>query len=327
MIIWANTHGAFIAGLVLVALYGVGAILDKQPNTAAIYFLFLVLLVATTLLNPTGFSLLANSFGYLREDFLVDLTIEYRSPNFHTVSTWPFAALLLGSLAFGWWTGRRLSLLAIGLLGVWTAFALYSARNIPLYGLVAVVVLWPELDNWLDETWPRIGHFLTRTDLIAGQSWGWMWTIVVVAIFIGLEANGAKLDVFRAGNNFSPERFPVEAINRLEYDLPEGLMFNEFGWGGYLLYRLWPQKLVFIDAQTDFYGELLTREFLQIVNAEPGWQEKLGQYNIQWIIIPPTRPLTAWLDQSSEWALWYEDETAVVWIHTNARESLPEASQ
>ena len=319
MIIWANTHGAFISGLVLVALYGVGAIFNRQVRAAVIYFLLLALLVGAAWLNPTGPSLLENSFAYLQEDFLVDLTIEYRSPNFHTISTWPFAAMLLGSLAFGWWSGRRLNLAAIGLLGVWTAFALYSARNIPLYGLVAVVVLWPELDHWLDDVWPGIGRFLTRTDTIARQSWGWMWAIVVVAVFIGLEANGAKLDVFRAGNTFDPQRFPIAAVNSLENEMPEGRMFNEFNWGGYLLYRLWPQKLVFIDAQTDFYGEPLTKEFLLIVNAKSGWEEKLAQHDVEWIIIPPTRPLAAWLEQSPEWDLRYEDDTAVVWVKAGPR--------
>ena len=313
MIIWANTHGAFIAGLVLIGIYAVGTLLNKHINIAGIYLLLLLLLIISTLLNPTGIALLENSFAYLQEDFLVDLTIEYRSPNFHTISTWPFAALLLGSLAFGWWTGRRLSLLAIGLLGVWTAFALYSARNIPLYGLVAVVVLFPELDQWIDEVWPKIGRFLSRTDLIARQSWGWMWVIGIMLILMNLQANGMKLDVFNAGNNFDPSVFPVSAIDTLEDSLPKGLMFNEFGWGGYLLYRLWPQQRVFIDAQTDFYGELLTREFLQIANAEAGWKEKLTDYNIEWIIIPPTRPLAAWLAQDVEWALLYEDETAIVW--------------
>ena len=69
--------------------------------------------------------------------------------------------------------------------------------------------------------------------------------------------------------------------------------------------------------QTDFYGEHLTREFLHIANAEPGWEGKLAQYNIQWIIISPTRPLAAWLEESSEWTLLYEDETAVIWIKPN----------
>lgn len=315
MIIWANTHGAFISGLVLVLLYAVGAVWEKQPSRPL--FATLALLVLVSLLNPVGPALLQNSFGYLQEDFLVDLTYEYRSPNFHTYSTWPFAALLLGSLALGWWSGRRLGWTAVGLLVIWTAFALYSARNIPLYGLVAVVVLLPAADGWLDEVWPRLGRFLTGTDAIARRSWGWMWAVLAVAYLTGSQASGAKLDVFQMGNTISPRLFPVAAVDAVADDLPPGAMFNEFSWGGYLLYRLWPEKRVFIDAQTDFYGEELTREFIDIAHAGPGWQAKLDHYDIQWIIIPPTMPLAAWLAQSAAWEQIHGDDTAVVYVRKN----------
>ncbi len=313
MILWANTHGAFISGLVLVLLYALGAVLEKQKRPSRVLFTTLVLLMAVSLLNPVGTALLQNSFSYLQEDFLVDLTNEYRSPNFHTYSTWPFAALLLGSLALGWWAGYRLSRTAVIMLVTWTAFALYSARNIPLYGLVAVVLLAPKADAWLHEAWPRLGHFLTGTDAIARRSWGWMWAVVATAALIGWQASGAKLDVFQMGNTIDPHRFPVAAIDAVAADLPPGAMFNEFHWGGYLLYRLWPEKTVFIDAQTDFYGETLTREFISIANAESGWEEKLEQYDVQWIIIPPATPLAAWLAQAAAWEQIYGDDTAVIW--------------
>ncbi|MCP4363656.1 MAG: hypothetical protein GY796_37125 [Chloroflexi bacterium] len=314
MIIWANTHGAFISGLVLVLLYGLGAVLEKQIRPAISLFIMLALLLFVSLLNPVGFALLENSFAYLQEDFLVNLTNEYRSPNFHSISTWPFAALLLGSLALGWQTGRRLRWTALILLLVWTAFALYSARNIPLYGLVAVIILLPEADAWIDDGWPFLGRFLSGTDEAARHTWGWMWAAVTVVSLIWLQAAGAKMDVFQVGNTFNPNHFPIAAVNAIENKLPEGVMFNEFSWGGYLLYRLWPEKKVFIDAQTDFYGEELTREFLQIANAETGWEDKLDHYDVQWIIIPPTIPLADWLAQTTRWEQIYDDETAVIWV-------------
>ena len=263
--------------------------------------------------------MLKNSFGYLQEDFLVDLTNEYRSPNFHTYSTWPFAALLLGSVAFGWLTGRRLGWTALILLVAWTAFALYSARNIPLYGLVAVILLVPEVDAWLGEVWPAFGRFLTRTNEAAKGTWGWMWALMLVVLVAGLQSSGVKLDVFQVGNTISPDRFPVAALDAVEDNLPPGNMFNEFHWGGYLLYRLWPEKEVFIDAQSDFYGEALTREFLHIMNAESGWEKKLDDYDIDWIIIPPATPLAAWLPQTPGWEQIYGDDTAVIWVREAAK--------
>ncbi|HRQ38751.1 MAG TPA: hypothetical protein PLD25_12660 [Chloroflexota bacterium] len=314
MLVWANTHGAFISGVVLVGLYGAGAVLGREWRTAVTLFIALLLLILIAALNPVGPVMLQHSFAYLQNDFLVNITNEYRSPNFHQVSAWPFAALLLGSLGFGWLSGRRLAWTPLILLVVWTAFALYSARNIPLYALVAIVVLLPEVDGWIDGVWPRLGQFLTGTDAAARPTWGWMWAVVVVMGVMWAQANGARMDIFRAGHTFSERHFPIAAVDAIRDDLPTGNMFNEFHWGGYLLYRLWPEREVFMDAQTDFYGEALTREFIQIADAEAGWEERLAARDVQWVILPPTRPLAAWLSQSGEWDEVYRDDTAVIWV-------------
>ncbi|MBE7533944.1 MAG: hypothetical protein HND44_24445 [Chloroflexi bacterium] len=313
-LVWTNTHGAFIAGLMLVLFYALGALLERAWATAVTLLAAFGLLILVSLLNPVGVALLQNSFAYLQEDFLVSMTNEYRSPNFHQYSAWPFAALLLGSLGFGWLSGRRLAWTPLLLLLIWTAFALYSARNIPLYALVAIVVLLPEVDGWVDGVWPSLGNFLTGTDAAARPTWGWMWAVVVVLAVAWAQANGAKLDIFRAGNTFSERQFPITAVDAIRADLPAGNMFNEFHWGGYLLHRLWPEKQVFIDAQTDFYGEALTREFIQIADAQAGWQERLAARDVQWVILPPERPLAAWLAQSPAWAEVYRDDTAVIWV-------------
>lgn len=314
MLVWTNTHGAFIIGFVLTLLYAVGALLEKRLRPALALLATLGLLGLTSLLNPVGPALLANSFGYLQEDFLVNITIEYRSPDFHQISAWPFAALLLGSLGFAWLSGRRLAWTPLLTLLVWSAFALYSARNIPLYGLVALALLLPEIDGWLGESWPRLSRFLSSTDAAARGTWGWMWAGLLLAGVMVAQANGAKTDLFGQGNTFSDQMFPITAVDTIQAELPEGRMFNEFGWGGYLLYRLWPEQLVFIDAQTDFYGEALTRQFLQIANAEPGWEALLDAHDVAWIILPPSRPLATWLAQSAEWHELYRDDTAVIWI-------------
>ena len=175
MNIWANMHGAFISGLVLVALYAIGAALEKKPRDLLIYLGLLLALWLASWLNPIGRSLAIHSFDYLRERFLVDMTVEYRSPDFHSLSTWPFLLLLLASLTFGWRSRGRMAWTALLLLVSWTALALYSARNIPLYGQVAVLFLAWEAGRWVkDDAWPAMGRFLSRTDAASRRSWGWM---------------------------------------------------------------------------------------------------------------------------------------------------------
>jgi len=314
MIIWANMHGAFITGIVLAALYALGAALEKKPRDVLIFLGLLLSLWLVSWLNPIGRPLAAHSFSYLQERFLVNMTVEYRSPDFHSLSTWPFLLILLASLAFGWRSRKRMAWTSLVLLASWTALALYSARNIPLYGLVAMVILAWEASQWVSDGWPAMSRFLSRTDSASRRSWGWMWAGLMVLLLVGLQAMDFKLDAWRMGNGFDPQVLPVEAVDVLEESLPEGQVFNEFTWGGYLLYRLWPEKQVFIDGQTDFYGEELTREYLTVVNATPGWEEILDRFDVEWVIVRPQRPISRWLESRAGWERIFEDSTAVVWV-------------
>ena len=89
-------------------------------------------------------------------------------------------------------------------------------------------------------------------------------------------------------------------------------MYNYFPWGGYLIYRFWPEQRVFIDGQLDFYGEEFTREYKQILSADEGWENLVAQYDIAWILIPPDEPLAILLRTDPAWARLYEDQTVVI---------------
>ncbi|MBT8477655.1 MAG: hypothetical protein KJO06_01965, partial [Gemmatimonadetes bacterium] len=95
--------------------------------------------------------------------------------------------------------------------------------------------------------------------------------------------------------------------------LPPGAVYNDFTWGGYLLYA-WPEVPVFIDGQTDFYGEELTREHQAIRFIKPGWQQLLRDRGIRWLLVPPDDPLAGALRLLDDWDLYYSDDTAAVYI-------------
>ncbi|MCE7861066.1 MAG: hypothetical protein DYG86_14930, partial [Chloroflexi bacterium CFX2] len=110
---------------------------------------------------------------------------------------------------------------------------------------------------------------------------------------------------------FNPNVFPVAASDWLETHPQSGNMFNEFNWGGYLLFRAWPHHKVFLDSQTDFYGEALVREYEAALTAGSGWESVLEKYDIEWTIIPPDSPLARKL-QTLGWKIEYGDDTAVI---------------
>ena len=113
---------------------------------------------------------------------------------------------------------------------------------------------------------------------------------------------------------FNPQVFPVQAVDWIEANpVIEGRMFNEFNWGGYLLYRLWPHHLIFLDSQSDFYGEPLMRDYERMLIAQGNWNDLFNKYQISWTILPIHSPLARALASDSEWTTAYQDSVAVIY--------------
>jgi hypothetical protein len=136
------------------------------------------------------------------------------------------------------------------------------------------------------------------------QPWG--WTLAA----IGLVAWG--LGPGAARYRFDPDVFPVRAVERLSEIGTSGPVFNQMHWGGYLLYAA-PDIPVFIDGQTDFYGEELAREYLMAVNGQAGWHDVLDRHGVEWTLIGTRQPLAQLLALDAEWSRVYADRVAVVY--------------
>ena len=186
---------------------------------------------------------------------------------------------------------------------------LLMARNIPLFGIAATPILAEGMGNILKwgKRWQSIeANIIALESSLRGAVWPVMVGLVF-ALFIGIRYQVQK----EALNHFNERVFPVAAADWLAIHPQSGNMFNEFNWGGYLLYRLWPEKKVFLDSQTDFYGENLVQEYEHILTAQGNWQALLDRNSVQWVILSQTAPLVPTL-QAANWQTLYSDQTAVI---------------
>ena len=297
MFIWVNLHGAFIVGIVIWIIYLLGVLIEKKDISGVYPFLWSgISSFFVTFLNPDGFGIWKTGFGFLGNQYLVSHTAEYLPPDFQQSSTWPFLLLIVISLLVLAGGRRKTSSTHMLMIGAWTAMALYSARNIPLYSVVVVPILVNEFSAIIRDhrnliAFEKLLNIQDRIAEIESQLKGWFWIPAAVMITGLLLTNGYDLDFQKNGNQFLKEHFPVEAVDWMQENNPEGNGFNHFPWGGYLLYRSWPERLVFIDGQTDFYGEELTREYEKVITLGNGWPIVLESYDIEWALIPYESPL------------------------------------
>jgi hypothetical protein len=247
-------------------------------------------------------------------DFLVDQTNEYQSPDFHELHGKVFLVSILIGLSLLGSGLSRAGFRDLTLFLGWLAAGLMSARNIPLFGVLAVpwFALWAKSVLALSRDGPlgiaatKIEDFDSRTTKVEAHISGFIPAVVLALILILLAARSGERYAFE------PESFPVHAVEALDGLPLHGNVFNEMPWGGYLLYTR-PEIPVFIDGQTDFYGEDLSRDYLRIRHLAPGGLELLDKYEVDWVLIPPTVPLSQGLSLDSRWRLEYEDAVAKVY--------------
>jgi hypothetical protein len=93
---------------------------------------------------------------------------------------------------------------------------------------------------------------------------------------------------FRPGFGIEPGRFPEKAVDdlakRQREGQPVGNLYNDVAFGGYLLWRLYPPRQVFIDARNEVNPGLF-HELAAARASEEGWTALLARYGIDGALV------------------------------------------
>jgi len=317
--IWANLHGGFSFGLVLIGIYLVGALAEAASATDRAHWLAwskhyaLALLVgaAATLINPNGPALPAHVVGFFGESYLTDVTNEFMSPNFHTWTGKIFLAVMLlaaGALAV---SRKRPNYPRLLLILASIAFSLIAQRNIALFGLTAMAVL----ALHIDPEWRRlsgIGRIRAAFERDEARRRSGPWAVGLTVVMVIVALNRGSIGSFMVvPNAFDRAVFPVAAVEEARRERIEGHLFHEFIWGGYILLE-WPEQKVFIDGGTDYYGTDLYREFIETITLTPGWRDTFAKRQISLALLGTGSALAHELARDSTWGVRYCDDRAVL---------------
>jgi hypothetical protein len=237
---------------------------------------------------------------------------EWQSPDFHQMQVQPFLWFLLLALGTVGASRKRLKWTEFFLVSGFAYLSFMAGRNIALFALAAPMVLTRHAASLLQDVAERWGvrrPASGRTGASRGQAIlnGILLGILILAV--GVKA----LLVFPPKENekFIQQTLPVDAVEFIRQEKPEGRLFNSYNWGGYLLWAL-PEYPVFVDGRTDLYGDELIDQWVRVVRAERGWQDVLDAWDVSLILLEPYRPVVVLLEGEG-WQLLYEDDVAVVY--------------
>jgi hypothetical protein len=332
-VVWANLHGGFVYGWILIALYLVGSVGEwvwskdkvRWRHQVRYYLVVLVTSIVVTLVNPHGIDLHGHLVEFFNKPFMLNNTTEFASPDFHEPSARVFLGVLLLTLASLALHPRRPTLPHLFVICAGMAFALGSVRNIPLFGLTAL----PVLALHLDGAWRRLpdpGGIRRRFGVTASQTSTLLWVTAVAGLVLALGlAQGRIGSVQVIQKHFDRSIFPVDAVAKARNAALEGRLFHEFTWGGYLIYA-WPEQKIFLDGGIDFFGDDIFREHRMIKQMEPGWRARLERRQVSLALLRRESALAHELARNPSWTLWYCDSVAALLRRTPALPVITQAA-
>jgi hypothetical protein len=287
-LLWANCHGSFPIGLVIIGLFGAGEAADAAlaakgqaararlraglralaPSAA-----FGAAMLLATLANPYGYRLYVFAWDFSRWE-LTRLTIVEWLPTFseyfmqsNAFAVYVYLLLLCGAAVVAF--RRRLAAADVLLLAAFFALSTDRLRHVVLFALVAVYVV-------ARLTGPRYAGAPERRPLAL--------LIAAIALSGGWVAQKGNLfgayPYYTASNNFSEPMIDFIAERRLK-----GNVLNSFALGAELIYRFYPDLRPSIDSRIDAYGEAYSAHMDYILINEAALLEFIGRYDVRYMLL------------------------------------------
>src|SRR5271166_2359559 len=319
-LLWLNLHAGFALGPALLLAYGVGLLLETalgdtpwQQARPILRRVLLLLLACLALvpLNPSGAHLYRYPLDTLRSPGMRSFIGEWRSPDFHQSLYTPFMVVwLLLVIALACSRTRLQGRVIVPLL--LTSFAALDAvRHIPIFVLIALPAIAAALP-----VAPGDRSGLKSATLVAPMAsrlrplFNWAVVVLLAGFACVRWTSLAHNQTVREAQRF-PQR-AIAALRSSDYPLN---VFVYYDWGGYAIWKLYPQYRVFVDGRADLYGDELLRESIKTVpELRTGWRAVLDSWKVQAVVLPASCAITEALLLDPEWHVAFSDSQAVVLI-------------
>jgi hypothetical protein len=332
MLLWANTHGGFIAGLGAV---GLAALVRMAANAAATgwhwrrllqgtaaLWMTLAACTAATFVNPLGLRL----WGYI----LTELT---HATNRRYIAEWAPA-----SLSNDPWSAVMLTLIAatLGVSGylahrlrrrgephVWP----WVASGVPLIAMSYLSVRHvPLAAIWVGATIALLGSRIgpELAELAASRR---LWFVLrglavlpVCATIAIVVANPAP--AVRADGAVLGRTHPCGAVQFLRDQRVAGNVYTPLWWGAYVTWELFPAVRVSMDGRNiSLYPREMVLENLEFYSDPAAADPAIPlRYDTDLLLIPSNSAALSAVVRDARWRRVYADEDAVLFARAGAQQ-------
>jgi tetratricopeptide (TPR) repeat protein len=299
-VVWVNLHGG--AALLLPIMTAVAAVAERFRRRQVPWVFWsraTGLSLAALCLNPYGPGMLEHFWSTLQFS-ASPLLFEWRAPTTEFAGIY---GLFLGGGAWAAWVHRKDKPFAAAWLLLMALASLRMQRNIALFLIVAapaIVAAIPVRFAQPKAAWVLVFYVLATAGTYAHTYFYYPSLMRRYALKLDQPLKGAMAFLDRAG--------------------VQGRMFNEYEYGGELLFHGWPQRKVFIDSRAVEYGGELIQAAL-FWHRPQVWAALHRKFKFDYAVLrrhPSGAYTTRTLDASPEWHLVYFDDEAMVYLRESS---------
>ncbi|MBM4078712.1 MAG: tetratricopeptide repeat protein [Planctomycetes bacterium] len=326
--LWSNMHAAFVTGLMLLAIHALSEAIRHpmamlKPSDGKRLWLLCGLGLAggvATLLNPFGYEIWLEPVKLAGSKVFRQGILEWMPPKWTWTYFWFWTQLFL-TAGIVLLSIRRVALTDVLTVCVFGYLAVSVRRHVVLFGLLTAPVLATHGEMVTRRLWEAVKARLRGAETRLGivGEWAMVSLAIVLSLTLGLKA-GVFGDKHQFGVGVRPRVFPAGGVDFVLREKLTGNMFNEYGWGGYIIWRCFPERKVFVDGRCLVYGEAFFNEWDTIYTGRSGWEERLDHWKINYLLVNYNWPNKA-LYKSPRWKVVHWDDVGMVCVRDNEANS------
>jgi hypothetical protein len=314
-LVWVNTHGTFVlgflvlgivwaSGLVKVSTGEVESRLWTERERRRVEGIVLLCLVATTI-TPYGMGLVRRLLEIAGSQPLnVGNISEWRSMSFDQPYGLVFLALILAFILaqITFRPAWRLEELALFVLGI--VAACIHVRYVLFFVPFSAPLLGAIVARWFPPYDPANDKYALNAALMG----------VILAAIVWTVPSRGQIE------QMAEQSWPVKSVEYLNrHHVPQPL-YNNYRYGGYLLWESGGTDKVFIDGRADLYEPVgVLADYLTISRLGPAMPPLLDSYGIRSCLIQRDEALATVLGASPDWQRVFSDKISVLFVRRNPR--------
>jgi hypothetical protein len=316
-LLWANAHISYYLGFVLAGGYLLDDLLRRRGHARELA-LAVAAAAAASFVNPFGWRALAQPFEYFlrgRHEPIYS-TIGELQPIDWSVSLangLPLFLLLLVAGAILHARRNSPDWAQVVILGLCLPQALASQRFVGYLAVCAAPFFARD-----------IGAMLSGVRWPASMQGPWRRAALAAIACMAVIAPDLTRPGVGLGLGFVWNQYPVRACDWIETHDIRGRAFNPFSYGGYLLWRFYPDstRLPFMDIHQAGTPRI-RYEYAWAAQDSVAWHALDGRWRFDWIVMmrgtAKQTGILDVLDADSAWALGFADDVAAVYLRRDGR--------